>query len=299
VSKRSGMVNSVTRNWQPPAEQQALQDSLAQNTALTDPFADPVVNGTGTAIGPGSDGPAGTNSTDVSPAPLSQAEIASSIDPGIVNSNEVSATPATEVGGTSGLNQYENSAAAHWTETVVPSSADYVGNPSSGDSSFNFASSSEIAADSSPSPDHSSSIFSLESNGLRQLNNNFNENSASRYVTDQGVKQITGEAQGEAKIVDDASATGIFGTDGNAAPNTEAIQKFENDYNNLPAVSVEEVLHIPNISGNIDNEVSAWVQKVQNSMGAVKAKAHSLYNYLTGNTDCTQPGSLFRTDCAQ
>ena len=44
VSKRSGMVNSVTKSWRPPAEQQQAQDSLAQSAALADPFADPESN---------------------------------------------------------------------------------------------------------------------------------------------------------------------------------------------------------------------------------------------------------------
>lgn len=65
ISKRSGMVNSVTKNWKPPAEQLQAQDSLAQSTTLADPFADSNSN----APALSGDSPTATTSNPSAPTP--------------------------------------------------------------------------------------------------------------------------------------------------------------------------------------------------------------------------------------
>jgi hypothetical protein len=90
VSKRSGMVNSVTKGWHPPAAQQQAQDSLAQSAPLADPFADSESNSSATS----SSGSVASSDAPNSKEPAMTAAIGSD-----AGSSSGSGTPATVTGG--------------------------------------------------------------------------------------------------------------------------------------------------------------------------------------------------------
>lgn len=147
VSRRSGMVNSVTKNWHPPVEQQQAQDSLAQSTTLADPFAEPEVSDGGTAasanqgtsgnvassnasnsddsatsasatsslqssdssVADSGTGNGATSSTDVAAAMPSQAETSAVPDSGSANTAEGSVTPVAQMPEASNSSEIANS----------------------------------------------------------------------------------------------------------------------------------------------------------------------------------------------
>jgi hypothetical protein len=148
VSKRAGMVNSVTRNWQPPAEQQAASTSLAQNTTLADPLADTGASGsTSSSVSANSSGSSTTDdvadsddsaatsanatsdsqwadplagdssagnreaSSTGNPAPPSQAEVSAALDTGTANAAETSLTPVADVPDAANWNSFASSPA--------------------------------------------------------------------------------------------------------------------------------------------------------------------------------------------
>ena len=84
VSKRSGMVNSVTKGWHPPATQQQAEDSLAQSATLADPFADPESKGSATGSSgsvASSDAP---NSDDIHHRGMPQIRASGAIPPQLI-----------------------------------------------------------------------------------------------------------------------------------------------------------------------------------------------------------------------
>jgi hypothetical protein len=106
VSKRSGMVNAVTRNWQPPVEQQVAQSSLTQNTALSDPFAPdlqasgPISSGSNNAsVSTPNDNPTGSRDSAATTAIAANTDqgsepLAQSSGPNNQNGSSTDSTPA-------------------------------------------------------------------------------------------------------------------------------------------------------------------------------------------------------------
>jgi hypothetical protein len=127
-------VNSVTKSWKPPAEQQQAQDSLAQSTVLADPFADSESNSSATGSDAlNSDDSAtsasttssiqtsdssvadsgmkndATSSTHVAAAMPSQAETSAVPDSGSANTAEGSVTPVAQMPEASNSSEIANS----------------------------------------------------------------------------------------------------------------------------------------------------------------------------------------------
>ena len=149
-----------------------------------------------------------------------------------------------------------------------------------------------IVADSAV-PDQSDSLLGHGTEALQWVNDNFNENSASKYVTDQGIPQIGAQYQQGFKPIDDAPATGIFGTDGNAGYNPTAVRQFNFDFNSLGVASVEAVLPGSKYLQAIPNDLPVWQQAFQNMGVKFKTNIQSYFNYFTSAPDCTQ---FFSTD---
>jgi hypothetical protein len=334
VSKRSGMVNLVTKSWHPPAEQQQAQDSLAQSTTLADPFAEPEVSDGGTAasanqgtsgnaassnasnsddsatsanatnsfqssdssVADSGTGNSATSSADVAAAMPSQAETSVVPDSGTPNNSDSSVIPAAEIPEVSNSSDITNSGMNSRPRSIsdsIPSAADYSAQSQLGvPPAFASDSSSGSVADSA-NLDQSDAPLDQGTEALRWVNNKYNENSASKYVTDQGLQQVGAQFQQGFKPIDDATATGIFSTDGNAGYNATAVQQFNFDSNSLGVASVEAVLPGAKYLQAIPNDLPAWRQAFQNMGVKVKTNIQSYFNYFTSNPDCTQ---LFSTD---
>ncbi len=328
VSKRSGMVNSVTKGWRPPAEQQQAQDSLAQSAALADPFADSESNSGATSSSgsvassdaPNSDDIASSgnatnpsqwsdssaadsgtrndvaSSTDVAVATPPQAVTSAVPDADTANSADSSVAPVAEIPEVSSSSEIAHSdpnSALPSSSAAPPLAADdSASSQLHVPSSFDSGSPSVIVADSA-SPDQSDSLLGQETEALQWVNDKFNENSASRYVTDQGVQQMGAQHQQGLKLIDDFTATGISSTDGNAGYNSTAVQQFNFDFNSLGVASVEAVLPASKYLQAIPNDLPAWQQAFQNMGVKVKTNIQSYFNYFTSTPDCTQ---LFSND---
>lgn len=307
ISKRADMARSVTKGWKPPVEQQAAQNNLAESTSLADPFTNP----TGTSHDGVTDSSAWSdplgepqvssgNSTPPAVAPSdseTQGEISAALDGGTANLIPPTPSPVAQVPNASTWDQFASQAPS----TGAPSGAIPPGESLTSSSSFpSDPSFPAVIPDSTtnssgPSGD---TLFSFELDALTRVNDSFNENPSSRYVTDQGLKQAGGQFQQGLTVIDDASQTGVFSTNASAGNNAAAVQQFQFDFNGLGVASVEAVLPGYPYLDAVTHSARAWQKTIQNTMGSIKTDVESFYNHIAGPSDCTDPFTL-NPDCTK
>jgi hypothetical protein len=132
---------------------------------------------------------------------------------------------------------------------------------------------------------------------LQKVNNNFNQNSLSKNVVDQGLTQAGAQLQQGFQVIDDASATGFASTNSNTGDYAGAVQQFNSDSNNIGVASVKPYLPGNDYLDAATADYSRWQQILQNAAGKAKSTFQSWYNNLTGAPTC----NLFTTDpeCAK
>lgn len=296
VAKREGMVSSAMRNWQAPAEQQTPTTTLAQNTSLTDPFADaasnntdPVSTGGGTSAvdapnqwtDPLPTEPSTQQSqgdTALSEPPPSKEEIAQTLDQGTANaaSTEISATPVAQVTGAPNWDEFANSG----------NSDDSTGSTITVNQTTDPASSTLSPTVGTNAGDEQLDVdkemIDADKEALKSLGV-FNTNEVSDEIMGQGEDVIFAVAHQDNRLINDMEGA----LQGDVPPS-----QLNSDIDNYPRIMFDAAL--PESAKNLEQDYNTLEQSASNTANWIEAKGGFVYNLISGNWACNDP--LFAHD---